>query len=77
MSLLPSFSRSIGFGTGWSQVALDAGEGSVMPVFEARVMNQAISENDGQATDPNNLGAVHYSYDDMVNNDGKVTLPYG
>lgn len=45
--------------------------------FDARVMNRAISESGGEATDSTNLGSVHYSYDDVNRNDGKVTLPYG
>jgi len=77
MSLLDAITRSIGFSNGWSQVVLDASEGSVMPVFEARVMNQAIKESGGEATDSTNLGTIHYTYDDMKNNDGLVTLPYG
>jgi len=45
--------------------------------FDVRVMNRAISQSDGQATNPDNLGTVHYTYDDMRKNDGKVTLPFG
>lgn len=52
-------------------------KGSVMPIFDARVMNKAITESGGEATDDANLGAVHYMYDDAVNNDFKVSLPYG
>jgi hypothetical protein len=77
MSLLPSFTRSIGFGTGWSQLVADSGEGAVLSIFDARIMNRAISESGGEATDIANLGTVHYTYDDMKNNDGLVTLPYG
>ena len=45
--------------------------------FDTRIMSRAISEADGQATNPDNLGTVHYTYDDMKNNDAKVTLPFG
>jgi hypothetical protein len=50
---------------------------SILSVFDARVMNRAIRQSGGEATDSANLGTVHYTYDDMENNDGKVTLPYG
>lgn len=50
---------------------------AVITCFDARVMDRAISESDGQATNQNNLGTVHYTYDDMNRNEGKVTLPYG
>jgi len=46
-------------------------------MFDVRIMNRAIQESGGEATDSANLGTVHYTYDDMQNNDAKVTLPYG
>ena len=46
-------------------------------MFDVRVMAAAISESGGEAADSFNLGTVHYTYDDMANNDGRVTLPYG
>jgi len=53
------------------------GNSAVITCFDARVMNRAISQSDGQATNDENLGTVHYTYDDMKRNSGKVTLPYG
>jgi len=50
---------------------------SSIPMFDVRIMNRAIQESGGEATDSANLGTVHYTYDDMQNNDAKVTLPYG
>jgi len=58
-------------------ITINDTKSSVLPIFDARVMNQAISESGGEATDDANLGAVHYMYDDAVNNDFKVSLPYG
>ena len=77
MNGLGTISRSIGFGTGWSQLLSQISDTSVLSIFEARVMNKAISESGGEATNSANLGTVHYTYDDMKNNDGLVTLPYG
>ncbi len=77
MSLLNAYTRSIGFSNGWSRQVLHSAETSSLPVFEARVMNKAISESGGEATDSTNLGSVSHSYDDAKNNDFKVTLPYG
>ena len=71
-----AFTRSIGFGTGWASTEALDGVG-VLPIFDARVMASAINESGGEATDSANLGTVHYTYDDMKNNDGLVTLPYG
>lgn len=45
--------------------------------WDTRIMNRAISQSDGQATNSSNLGTVHYTYDDVKNNDAKVTLPFG
>ena len=53
------------------------GNSAVITCFDARVMNRAISQSDGEATNDANLGTVHYTYDDMRRNSGKVTLPYG
>jgi len=77
MNGLGTISRSIGFGTGWSQILAQVNDSAVLSVFDARVMNIAVSESGGEATNSANLGVVHYTYDDMKNNDGMVTLPYG
>lgn len=53
------------------------GNSAIITCFDARVMDRAISESDGEATNQSNLGTVHYTYDDMNRNEGKVTLPYG
>ena len=76
MNGLGTISRSIGFGTGWSQL-VSQNDNAVLSVFDARVMNIAVAESGGEATNSANLGTVHYTYDDMKNNDGLVTLPYG
>lgn len=46
-------------------------------LFDLRVMNKAISESGGKAADDTDLGAVSYYYDDVKNNNGKITLPFG
>lgn len=53
------------------------GNSAVITCFDARVMDRAISESGGLATDSANLGTVHYTYRDMLDNEGKVSLPYG
>lgn len=50
---------------------------AVITCFDARVMDRAISESGGLATDSANLGTIHYTYRDMLDNEGKVSLPYG
>lgn len=45
--------------------------------FDVRIMNRAVAQSNGEATNPDNLGTIHYTYDDMKKNDGKVTLPFG
>lgn len=45
--------------------------------WDVRTMDRAISEKDGEATNSANLGTVHYTYDDVKNNDAQVTLPFG
>jgi len=46
-------------------------------LFDVRVFKKAISESGGQAVDSTNLGTISYVFDDMLNNDGKVQLPFG
>jgi len=46
-------------------------------LFDVRVMDEAISENDGTAADSSNLGTISYMFDDMVKNNGQVHLPFG
>ncbi len=46
-------------------------------IFDLRMSDRVPDESDGQAVDQTNLGAVHYYYDDMKNNEGNVVLPYG
>ena len=45
-------------------------------MFDVRVMNKAISESGGQAA-ATDLGAITYVFKDMIDNNGKVTLPFG
>jgi len=74
---LNTLTRNIGFSNGWAQPPVESQESSLLPMFDVRVMAAAISESGGEAADSFNLGTVHYTYDDMANNDGRVTLPYG
>jgi len=48
-------------------------------LFDLRVFNKAIDESGGLGDDPTNLdlGTVSYIFNDMVNNEGKVHLPFG
>ena len=46
-------------------------------IFDLRVMNKAISESGGTATNPDDLGAISYAYNDMLTNNGKTLLPFG
>ena len=46
-------------------------------IFDLRVMNKAITVEGGKAADSTDLGTVSYSFDDLLNNNGKVTLPFG
>lgn len=45
-------------------------------MFDVRVMNKAISESGGQAA-ASDLGAITYVFRDMLDNNGKVHLPFG
>lgn len=45
-------------------------------VFDVRMMDKSIEESGGKAVG-NDYGAISYIFDDMENNSGKVTLPYG
>ncbi len=46
-------------------------------IFDLRVMNKAISESGGTATNSDDLGAISYAYNDMLTNNGKTLLPFG
>ena len=62
--------RSIGFRTNWSIFSsASVPKSSIGAFFDVRVMNRAISESGGEAADSENLGTVHYTYDDVKNND--------
>jgi len=45
-------------------------------IFDLRVMNKAFTESGGKAVG-SDLGAISYVFDDVKNNGGKVTLPFG
>ena len=53
------------------------GAANTIHLFDVRVMNIAVTETGGEAVDSANLGAISYVFDDMKNNEGDVTLPYG
>ena len=48
-------------------------------LYDLRVFNKALDESGGLGDDPNNsnLGTISYIFDDMTDNEGKVTLPFG
>ena len=54
-----------------------AGQSAIGVFWDVRAMDRAISESGGEATNSNNLGTVHYTYEDVKSNDSKVTLPFG
>ena len=49
---------------------------STIFVFDIRIMDRAVSESGGVAIGTDN-GAISYFFDDNLNNDGQVTLPWG
>jgi len=59
----------------WSGATVNPAQSCFL--FDVRVFKRAISESGGQAVDPTNLGTISYVFDDMLNNDGKVQLPFG
>lgn len=73
---LGMLTRSIGFSNGWANDSYIP-EFKTAFMFDLRVMDKAVSESGGSAANTNNLGAVSYVFDDLDNNDGNVTLPYG
>lgn len=74
---LNAITRFIGRGTGWAYFPTVIPDESTAYLFDLRVMNKAISESGGSAVNQGNLGAISYVYDDVKNNGGKVTLPFG
>ena len=46
-------------------------------IFDVTIFDKAIAESDGVAVDNGNLGTISYVFDDMANNNGQVTLPFG
>jgi len=49
---------------------------STIFVFDVRIMDRAVSESGGVAIGTDN-GAISYFHDDVKNNDGQVSLPWG
>jgi len=49
---------------------------STIFIFDVRIMDRAVSESGGIAVGSDN-GAISYFFDDVANNDGQVTLPFG
>ena len=67
--------RSIPFYLGLSAPAVF--KTATLPIFDVRISSSALQSSDGKAIGDTDLGVVSYVYNDMKNNKGDVTLPYG
>lgn len=50
---------------------------AVLPIFDLRMSSIALQTSNGKAIGDTDLGTISYVYNDMKNNNGDITLPYG